>query len=223
MGDGRSRKRQSGSALIVAGLGLSTGIFVGISGVLYASKAKQAGELEEAQAQIQQMSQLRKDTVSKDSENSAVIEKLKQEKADVEAALSASQAELTKVKAELSLLQLEKTSMETANARFQVEIAKLKLQLKTAAPAGGGSGVQPLTRKQLTAQQLCIRNLQQIQGAKKQWAIYQKKTQEDVAPSTDLFGVVKFIKREPYCPEGGTYTIGKVSEHPTCTHAGHVY
>ena len=225
-GDWGSRKRRSGSALVVAGLGLSTAIFVGISGVLYASKAKQGRELEEAQAEIQQLSQLRKDNVVKESQSAADVEKYKRERDEAVAARTRAEAELVKAKAELSLLQTEKASMEVESARLKIEIATLKLQLKSATPAGGATnprGVQPLTKRELSAKELCIRNLQQIQGAKRQWAVYEKKGQDDTPPATDLFGVVKFIKSEPYCPEGGEYKLGTVSEKPTCTHKGHTY
>lgn len=226
MGDIRSRKRQSGSALVIAGLGLSTAIFVGISGVLYASKAKQGRELAEAQAQLQQIGELRKETVIKGTENAAEVARLRKERDAAVAARTAAEAELIKVRAELSLLQAGKTRMEAESAKFQIQIATLKLQLQAAQAAGGGGDpkrVQPLTRKQLSAQQVCINNLRQIEGAKKQWAIYEKKGPDDTPPSTDLFGVVKFIKTEPYCPEGGKYTIGKLSEHASCSHEGHVY
>lgn len=226
-GDNRSRKRQSASALVIAVLSLSTAIFVGISGVLYASKAKQGKELTEAQAQLQQIGNLRKETVIKGTENAAEVEKLRKERDAAVAARIKAEAELVKAQAELSLLQAGKTRMEAENAKFQIQIATLKLQLKAAEEAGGGvggaKGISPMTRKQLTAKELCLNNLRQIQGAKKQWAIYERKASDDTPSETDLFGVVKFIKAEPYCPEGGEYKIGKVSEHPTCSHQGHVY
>lgn len=227
MGDSRSRKRQSGSGLVIAGLGLTTAIFVGLSGVLYAAKAKQGKELADAQAQLQQIGELRKATVAKGNENAAELEKMKKERDAAVAARLKAEAELVKAEAELGLLQAEKTRMEAENAKFQIQIATLKLQLQAAEAAGGGGSdprmVQPLTKKEMSAKEVCVYNLRQIEGAKKQWAIYGNKGADDTPRVTDLFGVVKFIKTEPYCPEGGEYKLGKMSEHPTCSHEGHAY
>jgi hypothetical protein len=64
----------------------------------------------------------------------------------------------------------------------------------------------------------CINNLRQIDGAKQQWALENGKTN----------GIVTWSAIKPYmgrgsegsipkCPQGGTYTIGKVEEKPTCS------
>ena len=66
-------------------------------------------------------------------------------------------------------------------------------------------------------QQACIANLKQIEGATQVWLL-------DIAGST-LAAVVwadlvpNYIKRQPTCPGGGTYTIN--TDPPTCTVAGH--
>ncbi|MFT4587935.1 MAG: hypothetical protein ACI9VS_000700 [Candidatus Binatia bacterium] len=222
-GDWVSRRRRSGSALVVAGLGLSTAIFVGISGVLYAGKAKQGRELGEAQAEIQKLSQLRKNNVVKEINS---VAKYKKERDDAIAAKTRAEAELLTAKAGLSLLQTEKANMKLENAQLQIEIATLKLQLKSVTPAGGGMNpqlVRSVPKRPLSPKEICIGNLHQIQGAKRQWAVYEKKGQGDTPPATGLFGVIKFIKTEPYCPDGGEYKIGMVSEKPTCSHKGHTY
>jgi len=65
----------------------------------------------------------------------------------------------------------------------------------------------------------CIANLKQIDAAKEQWAMENKKTSTDTPSFTDL--VPEYMKAEPKCPAGGTYTIGKVGTNPTCSIAGH--
>ena len=66
----------------------------------------------------------------------------------------------------------------------------------------------------------CISNLRQIDGAKNEWALENGKangtpvTAADIAPYIQG-GVL------PKCPAGGTYTIGKVGEKPTCSIPGH--
>jgi prepilin-type N-terminal cleavage/methylation domain-containing protein len=68
-----------------------------------------------------------------------------------------------------------------------------------------------------TAQQnACINNLRQIDGAKQQWALENKKTDSD-SPSTTECGVYLKNNIYPNCPGGGTYTVNAVSTDPTCS------
>jgi outer membrane lipoprotein-sorting protein len=66
----------------------------------------------------------------------------------------------------------------------------------------------------------CINNLRQIDAAKNEWALEKGKangtlvTEADITPYI-MGGVL------PKCPAGGTYTIGKVGEKPTCSIPGH--
>ena len=69
-------------------------------------------------------------------------------------------------------------------------------------------------------QNACINNLRLIDGAKQQWALENSKKAGDVPTEADL---KPFLKNGVYpaCPAGGTYTIGAVSNSPTCSIAGH--
>jgi general secretion pathway protein G len=64
----------------------------------------------------------------------------------------------------------------------------------------------------------CVNNLRVIDGAKQQWALENGKTN----------GIVTWADIKPYlnldsngdlpkCPQGGTYTIGRLGEDPTCS------
>ena len=66
----------------------------------------------------------------------------------------------------------------------------------------------------------CINNLRQIDAAKQQWALENGKNAGDVPTAEDL---KPFFKNGvfPTCPAGGTYTIGAVSNAPTCSIPGH--
>lgn len=69
-------------------------------------------------------------------------------------------------------------------------------------------------------QNACINNLRQIDAAKQQWALENNKKAGDVPTDADLapyLGDGKF----PICPSGGTYTIGAVSNAPTCSIPSH--
>lgn len=65
----------------------------------------------------------------------------------------------------------------------------------------------------------CIANLRQIDAAKEQWAMDNKAAQGAAVAWGDI--VPDYIRKQPECPSGGTYTIGNVGTDPTCTISGH--
>src|SRR6266436_504507 len=67
----------------------------------------------------------------------------------------------------------------------------------------------------------CINNLKQLDGAKEQWALENKKS---AGSTVDSAGVVSYIKGSamPICPGGGTYSLNAVDTPPTCTITGHI-
>jgi hypothetical protein len=60
-----------------------------------------------------------------------------------------------------------------------------------------------------------------ITGAKVSWMIERNKTTNDTPTWADLVGSDGYLKSLPRCPGGGTYTIGKISEPPSCSIAEH--
>jgi general secretion pathway protein G len=74
-----------------------------------------------------------------------------------------------------------------------------------------------LVRARRTAQKnACIKNLQQIDGAKQQWGLEAKATSAATPATTDLTPYIK-DNVMPTCPGGGGYTIGNLNESPSCT------
>ena len=67
----------------------------------------------------------------------------------------------------------------------------------------------------------CIANLKQVEGAKANWAMENRKTNADTPVDADLFGANAYIRVKPICPGGGTYALNTVATVPTCTIAGH--
>lgn len=65
----------------------------------------------------------------------------------------------------------------------------------------------------------CIANLRQIDAAKEQWAMDNKAAQGAAVAWGDI--VPDYIRKQPECPSGGTYTVGNVGTDPTCTISGH--
>jgi hypothetical protein len=65
----------------------------------------------------------------------------------------------------------------------------------------------------------CINNLRQIDAAKNEWALENRKTNGDVCTEGDIKPLIHpSANGKPLkCPSGGKYTIGKVGEPPTCS------
>jgi prepilin-type N-terminal cleavage/methylation domain-containing protein len=67
----------------------------------------------------------------------------------------------------------------------------------------------------------CINNLRQIDGAKEQWALENKKSAGTATTGSET-GIEAYIKGgAPTCPGGGSYTYQAVDSSPTCTISGH--
>ena len=60
----------------------------------------------------------------------------------------------------------------------------------------------------------CAHNLEIIARGKQLWAENNHKGQDDTPTMAEL---TVFIRHAPTCPSGGTYTIGKVGESPSCS------
>ena len=75
--------------------------------------------------------------------------------------------------------------------------------------------VKARTTAQMNA---CINNLRQIDGAKMQWALDNKKPQEALPTTEDLDG---YLKARLQCPAGGVYSMNAVGEKPTCSIPNH--
>ena len=68
----------------------------------------------------------------------------------------------------------------------------------------------------------CINNLRQIDGAKEQWALENKKSAGTATVAAEVEAYIK--GGAPKCPGGGTYTYGAVDTAPDCSlqaSAGH--
>jgi competence protein ComGC len=86
----------------------------------------------------------------------------------------------------------------------------------------GAIAVPNFVKARSTAQQnACVNNLRMIDAAKRQWALEKNKKDDDTPVEDDLLPYLPNQKL-PKCPQGGTYTIGSLSEPPTCSIPGHV-
>jgi len=65
--------------------------------------------------------------------------------------------------------------------------------------------------------QMCIGNQMQLESAKQRWAIDTGKDTVDTPALSDLVGTNLYLRMTPYCPAGGTYTLGSVGEKVACS------
>jgi hypothetical protein len=133
----------------------------------------------------------------------------------------------------------QQLTQQAAAAQGEVQRAQARAtaaQLQTQALATN----TPLTLQQMSPEQLaafrqrygleitpqqqlintCINNLRQLDGAKQQWALETKKTEQTVPGANDILEYLK-DGTIPTCPAGGRYTLNAVAVPPTCTIPGH--
>ena len=74
-----------------------------------------------------------------------------------------------------------------------------------------------------TQRNMCISHLRQIDGAKHQWALENRKSDTDTPGQDDVKVYIRGV-RFPGCPTSGTYTIGAMNTDPACSKSadGHV-
>jgi hypothetical protein len=70
-------------------------------------------------------------------------------------------------------------------------------------------------------QNACINNLRQIYAAKQEWALENSKPADATPTENDLTPYLQ-NHQMPHCPAGGIYTIGVVTNPPTCSIPNHV-
>lgn len=70
----------------------------------------------------------------------------------------------------------------------------------------------------------CAENLQKIDGAKQQWALENNQAPTATPDWSNLVNTTNvessYLKKQPACPGGGTYTIGDIGTDPVCDYSG---
>ena len=81
------------------------------------------------------------------------------------------------------------------------------------------------TRRQTIARPLpCVENLKKIEFCKIEWQGNQVNEDTNHVPTWDdlrPYFPAGWSNRIPVCPSGGTYTIGRLEEHPKCSIRGY--
>jgi type IV pilus assembly protein PilA len=73
-----------------------------------------------------------------------------------------------------------------------------------------------------TQRQACAINRKNIDAAKLQWSVEQKRPATAVPSDGDLFGKTAYIEHKPDCPVGGVYDLKAVEEKCTCSAPTHL-
>lgn len=136
--------------------------------------------------------------------------------------------DLPRLRNEVRQLREEKLTLtrQTQSAQVQVQTAQAQAQaaqsLAQALRTNALSGLTPKGAQDpaLALANACINNLRQIDGAKQQWALENRK------PATALVNQVelaRYFKNNtmPVCPAGGIYTLNTVGLAPICNMPGH--
>src|SRR5437870_1984790 len=71
------------------------------------------------------------------------------------------------------------------------------------------------------AKSRCLAELRGIWSAKVSWMIENNKTTNDAPTWSDFVGPDSYLTAVPKCPDGGSYTIGRMAELPTCSVPAH--
>ena len=107
----------------------------------------------------------------------------------------------------------QKSDIDVANMKLeiaQLKTEKAKLELKHIKSQKKVESQEAINNKNS-----CINNLRQIDSAKEQWALSERKRSGD---TVDINGVNKYIVGGmPTCYSGGTYKYNCISEQPECS------
>jgi hypothetical protein len=82
--------------------------------------------------------------------------------------------------------------------------------------------IEQVKSYELSTRNACVDNLRIINKAKQRWALEHGKTNSNIPTWADIKPYVGPPGSElPKCPSGGVYTLGAMSNLPTCSVPGH--
>jgi len=129
------------------------------------------------------------------------------------------QAQTAQTAAQQAAQQAAQAQAEAAAANQRANTSQI-MTAEQAAEFARRYGLAPTNSPAVDVMNACINNLRQLDGAKQQWALENKKTAEAVPGRQDLLPYLQG-QRLPQCPGGGRYVVGAVNVAPTCSIPGH--
>jgi myosin heavy subunit len=132
------------------------------------------------------------------------IRQVREEKKQLTQQAQTAQAEIQRAQAQAQAVQSQAQAWQALAAQQQAAVARY--------------GAQATPEQQQA--HACMNNLRQIDGAKQQWALENKKDANAMPNAKELAvyfkdGVI------PKCPAGGTYSFNVVGAAPVCSIPGH--
>jgi hypothetical protein len=196
---------------------LVVGLSAGFAAVYVKGSAKNA-ELAQLRQTSKEVEQLRADLAAEQEKNQLSDDQVLMSRKDKEELLRL-RGEVGKLRTdtaqkakELQLLQSRAESAKAQAADALREASSMKTKMAETLNA---------SQQQATdAQNRCINNLRQLDGAKQQWALENNKTAADI-PQPQEIAAFLHNSQLPLCPSGGIYTLNNVGQPPTCSIAGH--
>lgn len=180
---------------------------------------------------LAQLAQARQTVQSLESQLADATNAAASADADELARLRADNQDLPRLRNQIKQLQAENHKLvgllsRTSDAAQQQQEQLQEIQAENEQAAEDQQAQAQATAQaaeQLAAKErdTCIANLRLIYAAKQAWALDKNKTDTDIPTEQDLLPYVKGGVF-PTCPGGGVYTIGPVSQPPTCSIPGHV-
>lgn len=157
------------------------------------------------------------------------LQRLKEENSHLtkrQTELSNEMVELVRLRGEVGALKRQVTEtgkLKADNDRLRLQQSQAQTTAQPAAfyqPAVPMPAV-PQPQQPDAMQQQCIANMKQLEGAKQQWALENKKTATDIPAFQDLIGENKYIRTMPVCPAGGQYTLHDARQATQCSIQSH--
>jgi len=162
----------------------------------------QAEEIARLRKQAEEVLKLRNEVQQLRGEKKDLTQRAQQAQSQAQAA----QAQVQAVQSQVQSLSTNLQAAQALTAQQQAFAARY--------------GIQPGTLSPEQALNACINYLRQMDGAKQQWALENRKTVNDVPTEKDISPYLRGGIL-PKCPGGGTYTLGAAGVAPTCSIAGH--
>ena len=201
------------------------------AGVFYQSTKSKSVELATLQAEVKELDTLRTELAELKSQQVPAEElaRLRKDNQDLlrlrnEIRQARDEKNQLAKQAQSALSEVQRAQAQAQAAQVQVQSLSTNLQAAQALSAAQQAiaaryGLAGTPEQQ--AATICINHLRQLDGAKKQWALDNKRP-VDSTPTTQDITLYLNGNAIPLCPSGGKYTIGAVNAVPTCSIASHV-
>lgn len=186
--------------------------------LLFKSNQSKSAELQKLQAQTQELETVRTEITALKSQQvpPAEITQLRKDRED----LLRLRNEVSKLRNESQQLTKQAQNAQAALAGAQAETQRAQQQVQAAAQAQAQAQANAQGQQQVQSLNECINNLRQIDAAKQQWALENRKPVEAIPTAQD---VAPYFRDQtlPVCPAAGKYALNGLTNAPTCSVAGH--